>query len=377
VTDTSIPRDLLAHHGFNPLVLVRLDELVKRHIREGRHPGAQLALAKQGKVLWAANWGEARTTPEPKSTDSDTLWLMYSGTKVLTSMALWCLVDAGALSFTDRVATLLPGFAKHSKDAVTVLQLLTHQGGFPSCTVSESGWGESKAERLRQVCDFELEWEPGTRTEYHVRGAHWVVACIIEALTDQDYRHVIRERVLEPLGVANQVFVGVPEAMHRRIADSHDAIETGHTRAVIDNDAFWRGAGIPASGGYATASGLTLIFQAILNQGHSADGSRIWSRRLLEFVLKNRTGEWVDPLFGSAMHRGLGPHLRGGSDAIRTLGSLASPRTFGQGGVGTSMWWADPDSGVSFAYLTNCRQPEPWHTRRAELISNLVHSAIL
>ena len=55
---------------------------------------------------------------------------------------------------------------------------------------------------------------------------------------------------------------------------------------------------------------------------------------------------------------------------------LASPNTYGHGGVGSSYCWADPDSGVSFAYLTNSRIPDPWHSRRLDLVANFVHSAI-
>ena len=61
---------------------------------------------------------------------------------------------------------------------------------------------------------------------------------------------------------------------------------------------------------------------------------------------------------------------------FRGLGALASPRTFGHGGVGSSYCWGDPVSGVSFAYLTNSRLPDPWHSARLDTISNLVHSAI-
>ena len=38
---------------------------------------------------------------------------------------------------------------------------------------------------------------------------------------------------------------------------------------------------------------------------------------------------------------------------------------------------ADPASGVSFAYLTNCLYPEPWHSERLDTVSNFVHMAIL
>jgi hypothetical protein len=45
--------------------------------------------------------------------------------------------------------------------------------------------------------------------------------------------------------------------------------------------------------------------------------------------------------------------------------------------VGSSYCWADPDSGVSFAYLTNSRVPDPWHSARLDVISNTAHAAIL
>jgi len=76
------------------------------------------------------------------------------------------------------------------------------------------------------------------------------------------------------------------------------------------------------------------------------------------------------------MHRGLGPHVRGDSERIRGLGTIAGRETFGHGGAGTSYSWADPASGVSFSYLTNFVAPEPWHSARLDRISNLVHAAI-
>ena len=62
---------------------------------------------------------------------------------------------------------------------------------------------------------------------------------------------------------------------------------------------------------------------------------------------------------------------------IRGMGALAAPETYGHGGVGTSYCWADPQSGLSFAYITNNRVPDPWHSQRLDLISNYVHSAIV
>jgi CubicO group peptidase (beta-lactamase class C family) len=117
-------------------------------------------------------------------------------------------------------------------------------------------------------------------------------------------------------------------------------------------------------------------FYQMLAAGGTLAGRRLLSPRMVQYVTRNVTGERVDGYMGMPMHRGLGPHLRGTTESIRGLGSIASPRTFGHGGVGSSYCWADPDSGVSFAYLTNSRVPDPWHSARLDAVSNMVHAAI-
>jgi CubicO group peptidase (beta-lactamase class C family) len=133
---------------------------------------------------------------------------------------------------------------------------------------------------------------------------------------------------------------------------------------------------MPSGGGYATARGMAAFYQMLLGQGRLGE-VRLLSPRLIAYVTKNHTGErGDDAMAGTPMHRGLGPHVRGESERIRGLGTLAAPPTFGHGGAGTSYSWADPTSGVSFTYLTNYVQPDPWHTARLDRIANLVHAAI-
>jgi CubicO group peptidase (beta-lactamase class C family) len=98
---------------------------------------------------------------------------------------------------------------------------------------------------------------------------------------------------------------------------------------------------------------------------------------MIEYVTRDFTGDRPDEAMTMIpMHRGLGPHSRGTGPRIRGLGLIANPGTYGHGGAGTSYSWADPESGVSFSYLTNCVQPDPWHSARLDRISNLVHAAI-
>jgi CubicO group peptidase (beta-lactamase class C family) len=107
------------------------------------------------------------------------------------------------------------------------------------------------------------------------------------------------------------------------------------------------------------------------------NGTRILAPRTVQYVTRNHTGERPDERFGMPMHRGLGVHVRGTTPTIRGLGSTAAANTFGHGGAGTSYSWADPETGVSFTYLTNSQLPEPLHSQRLDEIATLAHAAVV
>ncbi len=360
--------------GLDPDRLERLYAMVEAHIAAGCYPGAQLAIARHGKLAACRTFGRGRVDPPTPASD-DTLWLLYSQTKPVIGAALWQLVDQGALSFADRVADHLPEFARHGKGLVTVHQVITHQGGFPDATVSPAAW-EDHARLRAEVCDFALQWDPGTRMKYHGLSAHWVLAALIEAITGSDYRDVIRRDLLDPLGL-DDLRVGVPPALQGRCADMHTPGDdpTAPPTADAVNTPEFRAAGVPGGGGYATAAALAAFYQLLVGEG-ALNGTRVLSPRVVQLATRNHTGERLDEHQGVAMHRGLGVYVRGTAGGARALGTLAGPRTFGHGGAGSSQSWADPDSGLSFCYLSNLRHGA-WHDRRMDTLSNLVHAALV
>ncbi|MSO76039.1 MAG: class A beta-lactamase-related serine hydrolase [Alphaproteobacteria bacterium] len=361
--------------GLHAPALARLGQLIDRHIAEGRYPGAQIAVARHGKLALFRSFGQARIETPAAAAKDDTLWLLFSNTKVIASAGIWALAEEGALRFGDRVADHIPEFAANGKGDITIIELLSHRGGFPSQEVPPAGWSDHGLAR-KAVANFTLEWTPGSRLQYHGRSAHWVAAMLIEAVAKVDFRDYLRSRVIEPLGLGRELFVGLPESQHGRAADMHEPGPDGKQMPLADqNAAQFRLAGVPSSGGYATARAMAAFYQMLVNGGTLA-GHRIFAPRTIEYVTRNFTGDMVDQYMGMPMHRGLGPHLRGTTDNIRGLGALAAPRTFGHGGVGSSYCWGDPDSGVSFAYISNSRVPDPWHSQRMDLVSNLVHTSI-
>jgi len=364
----------LAELGFHEPTLATLRKLIQSHIEADRYPGAQIALARHGRLAMFETFGNAQVAPDKPAGD-DSLWLLFSNTKVITAVGLWMLVEEGLVRFSDTMAEHVPEFAKHGKGEITVAQVMSHRGGFPSQAVTFDCWTDH-AELRRQVSDFTLEWTPGTRLQYHPKSAHAACAVLIEAVSGMDYRDFLRTRVIEPLGLGRDLYVGLPDAEHGRVAAMHEPVAAGgHKAFVEENSAAYRRAGVPSSGGFATARGMAALYQMMVGRGRLG-AMRLVSPRLIEFVTRNHTGDMHDHGMNMPMHRGLGVHVRGMTETIRGLGSIASPRTFGHGGAGASYCWGDPDSGVSFAYLTNSRLPEPWHTRRLDMVANLVHAAI-
>ena len=79
----------------------------------------------------------------------------------------------------------------------------------------------------------------------------------------------------------------------------------------------------------------------------------------LAAVLADGTGTvrctFPDPIRGNPANRSRGLTIAGEGPAaqLRGFGHGQSPRTFGHDGAGGQIAWADPDSGLSFSYLTN------------------------
>ncbi|HEX5452679.1 MAG TPA: serine hydrolase domain-containing protein, partial [Stellaceae bacterium] len=92
MSDYPLTNGDLAALGFEAAPLDHLDRLIREHIEEGRYPGAQIALVRDGQLALFRSYGLARSGPDPLPARDDTLFLLFSQTKVLTSAAVWTLV---------------------------------------------------------------------------------------------------------------------------------------------------------------------------------------------------------------------------------------------------------------------------------------------
>lgn len=369
------------------LNIERVEALLQRAGKEvaaGLLPAAQIAIARKGEVVFQHNYGTAR---------DDSLTCIFSATKAITSAAAWLLFQNGDLAENEVVADIVPEFGTNEKDHITVGQLFTHTAGFPTAPFAPLDW-DDRDKRYGRFGKWRLNWQPGSRFEYHPSSSMWVIAEIIERRSGLSYRDFVRTRILQPLQL-DDLYVGLPVSETARTLPCTyvgDAMteqeyknlgmpvppETEVTESAIlsFNKAEVQAVGVPGGGGFATASALTLFYQALLTGGN--DHATLWPMETLLDARRVRSGEMTDMMFKKPANRALGLIISGDSSrSFRGFGKTNSPEAFGHNGAGGQLVWADPATGISFTYLT------PGHDRnsirqgsRGVAISSLAASCV-
>ena len=337
-----------------------------KEVDDGLLPAAQLAIAREGEVVLQQSYGSAQ---------DDSLICVFSATKAITSAAAWLLFQQGELAEEERVADVVPEFATKDKDYVTVGQLFSHTAGFPHAPFAPLDW-DDKDKRYARFAKWWLNWDPGSRFEYHASSSMWIIAEIIERRSGETYRDFVRSQVTEPLQLQD-LYVGLPTPQNPRALPCvyvGEAMtpqeykdlgmrvppETEVTESAIlsFNTPEVRAVGVPGGGAFATASAMTLFYQALLHGGNSHASP--WSMQTLLDARRVRSGDFTDLLFKKPANRALGLIISGDkSRNFRGFGKTNSPEAFGHNGAGGQLVWADPATGISFTYLT------PGHDRNS------------
>lgn len=337
-----------------------------KEVDDGLLPAAQLAIAREGEVVLQQSYGSAQ---------DDSLTCVFSATKAITSAAAWLLFQQDALAEDERVADIVPEFATKDKDQITVGQLFSHTAGFPHAPFAPLDW-DDKDKRYARFAKWWLNWQPGSRFEYHASSSMWVIAEIIERRSGKTYRDFVRSQVIEPLQLQD-LYVGLPATQNARALPCvyvGEAMtpqeykdlgmrvppETEVTESAIlsFNTPAVRAVGVPGGGAFATASAMTLFYQALLHGGNGH--AQPWPMQTLLDARRVRSGDYTDLLFKKPANRALGLIVSGDkSRNFRGFGKTNSPEAFGHNGAGGQLVWADPATGISFTYLT------PGHDRNS------------
>ncbi len=130
---------------------------VRRDVEQGVLPSAQVALARQGKLVGVRTFGTAVQGGIERPATDDTLYCIFSATKAVVAAAIWILIEEDRLRIDERVAAIIPEFGTNGKAQVTVEQVLLHTAGFPYTPYPPDDW-ESRDKRLEAFSRWRLNW---------------------------------------------------------------------------------------------------------------------------------------------------------------------------------------------------------------------------
>ncbi len=312
-------------------------------------------------------WGGVADPTTQAPWRDDTLVLVYSATKGVTAVCANLLIQRGLLDPEAKVATIWPEFAANGKADITVGQVMSHQAGLPlvegEFTLAESLTWPTMVDALAAQKPI---WEPGTKHGYHMRTYGWLVGEIVRR-TDPQHRSVgrfWRDEIADPLDL--DFWIGLPEDLEPRVAqlvppetDLRAALAPfgddlllarvfSNPGGNFNYDAMWntrqlRAAELPSSNGIGNARGLARLYASCIGE---IDGQRTLNAATvagatLERVCGKDEVLMIESCFGLGFMLG------------RAFGAANPPDAFGHAGAGGSLAFADPDSGIAFAYVMN------------------------
>lgn len=171
----------------------------------------------------------------PLDVDARTLFQIGSTTKTYTATALMMLVEEGKVDLEAPVQAYLPAFRLSDADAagqVTVRHLVTHTGGFLGDYFDDVSRGDDALRRIvRRMGKRSPQLTPVGAVWSYNNAGFYVLGRLLETLTGQRYEDVIKQRILDPLGMERSFFFA-EEVITHKTAIGHVARPDG--TLVID-----------------------------------------------------------------------------------------------------------------------------------------------
>jgi CubicO group peptidase (beta-lactamase class C family) len=351
--------------------LEQVEQLFHQQIKDGIHPGAGLAVYRYGNLVLDIHGGVANTQ-SGQAVTYETMFVLFSSTKPLAAACLYILKERGQLAWDDAVAKHWPEFAQNGKEAVTINHILTHRGGFPA-TPADLPWTDwpewSKVARAMEMAV--PVFKPGEVLAYHPINYGWVIAELVRRIDGRTFDKFIGEELAAPLEMQN-TYVGLPSSMEGRVSRIHlledDADPNGYSATF--NEPLVHGTINPGAGGIASAGDLARYY-AMLERHGALEGARVLAPETVDEATAFQV-EGVDASTTLFARRSLGLAL-----ADERMGTPSGDplKTFGHGGAGTSIGWADLDSGLAMGYITNGFRGNVNNNKRLAAISEAVRQA--
>lgn len=350
----------------------RLAPIFDENFRARGELGASVAVWQNGEPLVELHGGFRDAHREIPWTE-DTIVLVWSATKGIGSACLLHVLQEHDISLGRRVADFWPHFAHAGKGEITLAQLLSHQAGL--CALDQRVDVVDYAAVVHALEEQAPVWPPGTAHGYHARTFGFLLDELVRRIADVTLGEYWRATFGNPMDL--DIWIGLPHAEQTRVATMY-AAKAGRTAPQPEefyrhlatagtlvrrtftspaglhavsgmNAADIRALSIVSFGGIASASSLAKFYGMLANGGE-LDGRRYFSTDTIR-EMTTTLAEGIDRVFEipTAFSAGF---MKDPADAwSRSFGP--STLAFGHPGAGGSHAFADPENGLSFAYVMN------------------------
>jgi CubicO group peptidase (beta-lactamase class C family) len=193
-----------------------------------------------------------------------------------------------------------------------------------------------------------------------------LLAELVRRTDGRDFAAYVREDVLEPLGM-HDCWVGIPPDRYAALGDRNGVMHLTASEEPVPfpffNSAEQAALPVPGGGGRGPMGQLANLYRAL----RARDGGILPVPVVEAMTARHRVGLF-DETYGIHVDWGLGLMI----DAI-SYGRHCSPRTFGHGGMQSSVAYCDPDADLVVAMLFNGMPGNERHYRRLERVSTTIY----
>ena len=215
----------------------RVDDYVRAAMSRRQILGMAVAVVKNGRVLKAKGYGAASVEFDIPA-DADSIFQIYSVSKIFAGVAVMKLVEDGRLSLNSPVNEVV-GTLPPAWKGVTVRHLLTHTSGLAEASSNprhaalpeHKRKGLSAAETIDFVSEVPLKFEPGEKFSYG-QSAYVLLGLVVEKVAGKSYESFLSERVFAPLRMASTRFGETEVVIKRRSPTAYNR-ETGSLRGWL------------------------------------------------------------------------------------------------------------------------------------------------
>jgi len=329
----------------------RVAEVFAENFERRGELGAACTVYRDGRPV-VDLWGGLADPSTGRPWQHDTLVLVFSTTKGVTSVVVNQLIERGLLAADAPVARAWPEFAASGKAALPLRWVLSHQAGLPEVITDAGLSGDAQllaGERMIQALAAQAPaWPPGSAHGYHARTFGWMLGEVVRRVTGTTLGQYLAREIAGPLGL--ELYIGLPEALEPRVAPLWKVGAGASELAPYDepwNTRALHAVELPSSNGISSARALARLYAACIGE---VDGIRLLQPDTVARACEvQATG--TDCVLGVPFTFGLGFMLP------PTLPPRIGPRAFGHGGNGGSFAFADPDRGIGFGYVLNRVRP--------------------